>query len=472
MRLRVLCCASSLRFASRSRSRRSVLHTILASSPAPGNFPRCTQDTSIIALTQTAASAAAAVKAVAALAPGTPASSGSGNGGGGGGGSSPDSVQVQVPSAPTPTPTASGSVPRAIGTTSTAAGAGANGGDVATTKCTSTPSASGGGGGNGLALGVSGAGGIKKSKGGRKAANPAMSDEERRQERVLKNRVSAMKSLQKKKRYTDDLERRAKALTAQNHELKTRIYALLAKLAQNGVPIGYALAPYPYDALLQSLLAEHNPYAAMYAHQHPHQHAAAAAALVRHQHQHQHHEQQHLISEQHRAALAAAAHRQAMHTGQVAHAQLAQVQAQAQARAQAQAQVQAQHMGIPPPAPASTPIPAPTAAVTGMTTPIRDNTCSGGGVQTPSGVEVSPSTVIKREEDIAVVETGPVPLHASAPVIDMTHDDGMLSDVMGDALDDIGVSFLNGLNGVDAPELTLLTDVHFDPATPTDPPQL
>lgn len=91
-----------------------------------------------------------------------------------------------------------------------------------------------------------------------------MSDEERRQERVLKNRVSAMKSLQKKKRYTDDLEKRAKLLSAQNIDLKTRIYALLSKLSQAGVHLPHYPDPRyaPTDALLQSLLAAHHGAAA------------------------------------------------------------------------------------------------------------------------------------------------------------------------------------------------------------------
>ena len=124
-----------------------------------------------------------------------------------------------------------------------------------------------------------GAGITKKGKGGRKAANPAMSDEQRRQERVLKNRVSAMKSLQKKKRYTDDLEKRAKLLTAQNIDLKTRIYALVAKLAQSGVNVGFGGAGAAYDPLLQALLAQHNH---AYSYGVP-PHIAAAAAAAHHQ---------------------------------------------------------------------------------------------------------------------------------------------------------------------------------------------
>lgn len=114
---------------------------------------------------------------------------------------------------------------------------------------------------------------VKKGKGGRKAANPSMTDEERRQERILKNRVSAMKSLQKKKRYTDDLEQRAKALTSQNHDLKNKIYGLLGRLNQ----AGYSLAPPAYDprevgyfpsnadALLHQLLANFRYQNAAYA---------------------------------------------------------------------------------------------------------------------------------------------------------------------------------------------------------------
>lgn len=101
-----------------------------------------------------------------------------------------------------------------------------------------------------------------------------MSDEERRKERVLKNRVSAMKSLQKKKRYTDDLEKRANLLTAQNIDLKSRIYALVAKLAQAGVHVTPPIPAPPShdprydpryaaatDALLHSVLAQ-QPYLA------------------------------------------------------------------------------------------------------------------------------------------------------------------------------------------------------------------
>lgn len=74
----------------------------------------------------------------------------------------------------------------------------------------------------------------RKGKGGRRAANPHLTDEERRRERVLKNRESAMKSLQKKKRYTEDLEARARVLARRNAELKEKIRALLIRL--NGVP--------------------------------------------------------------------------------------------------------------------------------------------------------------------------------------------------------------------------------------------
>jgi Basic region leucine zipper len=75
---------------------------------------------------------------------------------------------------------------------------------------------------------------LAKGKGGRKAANPHLSDDERRRERVLKNRESAMKSLQKKKLYTEDLEARASALHVRNAELKFKIRALLARLSHPG----------------------------------------------------------------------------------------------------------------------------------------------------------------------------------------------------------------------------------------------
>lgn len=70
----------------------------------------------------------------------------------------------------------------------------------------------------------------RRGKGGRKAANPHLSEEERKRERVLKNRESAMKSLQKKKRYTEDLEMRARLLAGRNQELKDKIRGLLARL--------------------------------------------------------------------------------------------------------------------------------------------------------------------------------------------------------------------------------------------------
>lgn len=78
----------------------------------------------------------------------------------------------------------------------------------------------------------------RKGKGGRKAANPHLTDEERRRERVLKNRESAMKSLQKKKRYTEDLEHRAIALATRNADLKEKIRGLLNQLQGIGL---YAL---------------------------------------------------------------------------------------------------------------------------------------------------------------------------------------------------------------------------------------
>lgn len=70
----------------------------------------------------------------------------------------------------------------------------------------------------------------RKSKGGRRAVNPNLTEEQRRQERVLKNRESAMKSLQKKKRYTQNLEHRAIALAARNNELRDKIRLLLDRL--------------------------------------------------------------------------------------------------------------------------------------------------------------------------------------------------------------------------------------------------
>jgi hypothetical protein len=82
---------------------------------------------------------------------------------------------------------------------------------------------------------VSPATALAKGKGGRKAANPYLSDDERRRERVLKNRESAMKSLQKKKRYTEDLEARAAVLHARNDELKIKIRSLLARLSHPGM---------------------------------------------------------------------------------------------------------------------------------------------------------------------------------------------------------------------------------------------
>jgi hypothetical protein len=83
---------------------------------------------------------------------------------------------------------------------------------------------------------------LAKGKGGRKAANPHLSDDERRRERVLKNRESAMKSLQKKKRYTEDLEERASALHVRNAELKFKIRALLARLSHPSATGSTALA--------------------------------------------------------------------------------------------------------------------------------------------------------------------------------------------------------------------------------------
>ncbi|CAN8068984.1 unnamed protein product [Agarophyton chilense] len=75
----------------------------------------------------------------------------------------------------------------------------------------------------------------KKLKGGRRVVNPNLTDEQRRRERVLKNRESAMKSLQKKKRYTEDLEHRAVALASRNRELRDKIRLLLARLQQMGI---------------------------------------------------------------------------------------------------------------------------------------------------------------------------------------------------------------------------------------------
>jgi hypothetical protein len=88
-----------------------------------------------------------------------------------------------------------------------------------------------------------------RGKGGRKAANPHLSDDERRRERVLKNRESAMKSLHKKKCYTEGLEARAAALSARNADLKARIRALLNEIPASPAATEYlaTLPPLPLD---------------------------------------------------------------------------------------------------------------------------------------------------------------------------------------------------------------------------------
>lgn len=93
--------------------------------------------------------------------------------------------------------------------------------------------------------------GTAKGKGGRKAANPHLSDDERKRERVLKNRESAMKSLQKKKRYTESLESRAAMLSARNADLKAKIRRLLDRIPPTSAAHEYlaALPPLPDDLL-------------------------------------------------------------------------------------------------------------------------------------------------------------------------------------------------------------------------------
>lgn len=94
------------------------------------------------------------------------------------------------------------------------------------------------------------------SRGGRAPADPTLSPSQRQRERVLKNRQSAMKSLAKKKRYTEDLEARAAALGARNDHLKARIRQLLDSMdvghlgAAGGVLEGLAgIGPVDEDLL-------------------------------------------------------------------------------------------------------------------------------------------------------------------------------------------------------------------------------
>ena len=359
-------------------------------------------------------------------------------------------------------------------------------------------------GGGGGAVENSGGGSItKKGKGGRKAANPSMSDEQRRQERVLKNRVSAMKSLQKKKRYTDDLEKRAKLLTAQNIDLKTRIYALVAKLAQSGVNVGFGGGT--YDPLLQALLAQHNHAYSSYGVP-PHMAAAAAAA---------HH--QALVDSQHKQAMAAAAAAQAQQVApsqcqqnqpQLPHPQLPVTHNQLQrAGGQLQStQVQQQHSPLPQPQVTASQQPAHEASqsspnagpstnctpVTASSTPAAQNAPSTVDAPVNASVSLSNASqsdaaqtaapppeqrplVVKSEEQVSLVKPEQcvvAPLHALANDAQAAPTPGSTDAILeGDALEafsdavlegidiDMGGSFLN----VDPPDLSLLDDVEFTP---------
>lgn len=95
---------------------------------------------------------------------------------------------------------------------------------------------------------MSSSSGVTKSRGGRKAANPHLTEEQRRRERILKNRESAMKSLQKKKRYTQHLELRAVQLANRNAHLKHQIRAQLLRLQQMGL-FGPLPTPNPIPTL-------------------------------------------------------------------------------------------------------------------------------------------------------------------------------------------------------------------------------
>lgn len=74
----------------------------------------------------------------------------------------------------------------------------------------------------------------RRGKGGRRAANPHLTPEQRRMERVLKNRESAMKSLQKKKMYTMRLEESARRLQERNEELKNLIRETVGRIKELG----------------------------------------------------------------------------------------------------------------------------------------------------------------------------------------------------------------------------------------------
>jgi len=285
----------------------------------------------------------------------------------------------------------------------------------------------------------------KKSKGGRKAANPTMSDEERRQERVLKNRVSAMKSLQKKKRYTDDLEKRAKLLTAQNIDLKSRIYTLVAKL--NPAIHGHN---HHYDALLQSLLVQQQQQ------QHGHNQAYAyhnnnnstsnipginmpnIPAVVQHQHHHQQ-----IIDAQHRQAIAVAA-------------------------AQRQAVISSQLFSAPG---ATTPATAVSSDSLPTSPLLLDEDARAGIDSVPiPGIDENNQVQIKKEEEqeidhipIDSFDTLSLPTVPPAPP-DVPSGHGLIEVGHLNNLShldvDIGHSFLNV--SADAPDLSLLDDMPFD----------
>lgn len=100
----------------------------------------------------------------------------------------------------------------------------------------------------------------KRRRGGRRVSNPNMTAEERRRQRVLKNRESAMRSLQKKAEYSANLAVEQKSVTAAHEAKKSHMFALVSTAAElrekldsnNDIAVSIASCIERCNSLLQS----------------------------------------------------------------------------------------------------------------------------------------------------------------------------------------------------------------------------
>lgn len=83
----------------------------------------------------------------------------------------------------------------------------------------------------------------KRRRGGRRATNPEISAEERKRQRVLKNRESAMRSLAKKAEYSAKLEKLETEATTELNDDRQK----LQKVVSNAIALRNLLATLPDD---------------------------------------------------------------------------------------------------------------------------------------------------------------------------------------------------------------------------------